>query len=105
LFRSSLQGLFTDYTATFEHLDGLGDKRFSLIDRVEIHEMNHLVQADRTFADGRPDFLVNDVPDFDDLPDHRRSHPVPRVRTKCGRCMRWLKNRHHARRPHPRNRG
>lgn len=69
LFRSTLQGLFIDYAATFEHIDGLGDKRLSLIDRVEIHEMIHIVSADRTFEDNRPDFLVNDVPDFDDYPD------------------------------------
>jgi len=69
LFKSSLQGLFTDYQATFEHIDGKGDRRLSLIDRVEIHEMNHLVRADRQFDDDRFDFLVNDVPDLDDLPD------------------------------------
>jgi hypothetical protein len=69
LFKSSLQGLFTDYQATFEHIDGKGDRRLSLIDRVEIHEVNHLVRADRQFEDGRFDFLVNDVPDLDDLPD------------------------------------
>ena len=49
LLRSSLQGLFIDYKASFEHLDGLGDPRLSLIDSVEIHELNHLVRAD-----GRP---------------------------------------------------
>jgi hypothetical protein len=69
LFRSSLQGLFIDYKASFEHVDGLGDPRVSLIDRVEIHEMNRIVEADGPFADGRPDFLVNDVADLDDLPD------------------------------------
>lgn len=69
LFRSSLQGLFIDYKASFEHVDGLGDPRVSLIDRVEIHEMNRIVEADGSFADGRPDFLVNDVTDLDDLPD------------------------------------
>ena len=69
LFRSSLQGLFTSYDASFEHISGLGDRRFSLIDRINIHEMIHLVQADRGLEDGLPDFLVNDVPDFRDLPD------------------------------------
>ena len=69
LFTASLQGLFLDYKATFEHLDAIGTKRLSLIDHVEIHEMNHIVQAGGSFEDGRPDFLVNDVPDADDLPD------------------------------------
>jgi len=36
LFTSSLQGLFTDYRATFEHIDGLGNPRLSLIDDVSI---------------------------------------------------------------------
>ena len=67
LFTSSLQGLFIDYSATFEHLDGLGNPQLSLIDAVEIHEMNHVVLA--AFDDALPDFLVNDKPDEDDLPD------------------------------------
>lgn len=69
LFTSSLQGLFTDYKATFEHVDGLGNPRLSLIDEVSIHEMNHLVQAGGVWEDGKPDFLVNDVPDIHDYPD------------------------------------
>ncbi len=51
LFTSSLQGLFIDYSATFEHLDGLGHPQLSLVDGVEIHEMNHLVTLD---GDGLP---------------------------------------------------
>ncbi|MGE4181891.1 MAG: CARDB domain-containing protein [Limisphaerales bacterium] len=69
LMTSSIQGLFTDYKATFEHIDGLGNPRLSLIDEVSIFEMNHLVQADGAFEDGLPDFLVNAVPDSRDLPD------------------------------------
>jgi len=69
LFTSSLQGLFTDYRATFEHIDGLGNPRLSLIDDVSIHEMIHLVQAGGAFEDGQPDFLVNEVPDINDYPD------------------------------------
>jgi hypothetical protein len=69
LLTSSLQGLFTDYEATFEHLDSLGKTNLTLIDEVTIHEMIRLVQADGIFADGRPDFLVNDVSGPGDLPD------------------------------------
>jgi hypothetical protein len=69
LMTSTLQGLFTDYQATFEHIDGLGNPRLSLIDDVSIHELIHLVQAGGEFEDGKPDFLVNDVPDTRDLPD------------------------------------
>ncbi|GAA5481053.1 fibronectin type III domain-containing protein [Haloferula sargassicola] len=66
---SSLQGLFIDYQASFEHVDGYGDPRISLIKNVEIHEMIRKVQALDDLFDGRPDFLTNDVPDLDDFPD------------------------------------
>ena len=69
LMTSTLQGLFTDYKATFENLDTFGNKRLALVTNVAIHEMIHLVQAPGSFEDGKPDFLVNDVPDPRDLPD------------------------------------
>ena len=69
LLTSTLQGLFIDYKATFQHVDPLGNPRLSLIDGVEIHEMIHLVQAPGAWDDGLPDFLVNDVADFNNLPD------------------------------------
>jgi hypothetical protein len=64
LMTSTLQGLFINYSATFEHLDGQGNPRLSLIDDVFIHEMNRLVQVN-----GQHAFLANDVPDIRDLPD------------------------------------
>ncbi len=84
LFGSSLQGMFTDYQASFEHLDAMGEPRLSLIDHLSIHELIHLVQAGGTFEDGRPDFLANDVPDLYDRPDTLHlsdgtSHPVTMV--------------------------
>jgi hypothetical protein len=69
LLTSTLQGLFIDYSATFEHVDPLGNPRLSLIDGVEIHEMTHLVHADGAWDDGLPDFLVNDIADFNNFPD------------------------------------
>jgi len=66
---STLQGLFLDYSATFQHVDSLGKTNLSLVDAVSIHELIHLVEADGPFADGRHDFLVNDDPDADHLPD------------------------------------
>ncbi len=69
LLTSSLQGLFTDYTATFQHLDALGNQKLSLIEDLSIHEMIHLVQAGGRFEDGKPDFLVNDNSDSRALPD------------------------------------
>lgn len=66
---STLQGKFIDYKASFEHLDNLGNAHVSLIDSVDIHELIHVVQADRANDDDVPDFLVNDVPDSNNLPD------------------------------------
>ncbi|WP_233148428.1 CARDB domain-containing protein [Rhodopirellula sp. MGV] len=67
---SSLQGLFVDYNATFQHVSALGDNRFSLIKDVQIHELIHVVNAAQVDGDdGLPDFLVNDLPDPNDLPD------------------------------------
>jgi len=69
LMTSTLQGLFIDYNATFEHVTGLGDSRISLLQNVEIHEMIRVVRDQRAGADTAPDFLVNDVPDVNDYPD------------------------------------
>ncbi len=69
LLTSSLQGLFTDYSATFQHIDGRGNPRLSLIDSVEIHEMIHEVRELGLLDDGKPDFLVNDLGDARNLPD------------------------------------
>ncbi|MCP5525484.1 MAG: putative Ig domain-containing protein [Verrucomicrobiales bacterium] len=69
LLTSTLQGLFVDYQATFEHLDDIGELKLSLIEEVTIHEMIRTLLAPGEAEDGRADFLVNDVPDPDDLPD------------------------------------
>ncbi|KQP49886.1 CARDB domain-containing protein [Pseudorhodoferax sp. Leaf274] len=63
---STLQGKFIDYTATFEHLDGMGDTRLSLIESVNIHELIRSVKAN---AGDAPDFLANDDPDSAHTPD------------------------------------
>lgn len=65
LMTSSLQGLFTDYDATFQHLDSFGDDRLSLIKEVEIHEMIRIIGD----ASGQPAFLVNDIADINDTAD------------------------------------
>jgi hypothetical protein len=69
LLKSSLQGLFIDYKATLEHEDRFGQAGASVFDGVEIHELIHQVEAQGSFADGKPDFLVNDLKDEEDLPD------------------------------------
>ncbi len=60
LMISSLQGCFEQYEATFEHVNSLGDPRLSLIEGVDIYELNHVVLLDEPASDGLPDFLVND---------------------------------------------
>ncbi|HMJ88165.1 MAG TPA: putative Ig domain-containing protein, partial [Candidatus Acidoferrum sp.] len=69
LFTSSLQGKFTEYTASFVHVDSLGSSNLSLIDSVEIHELIHPVRTARPGDDSLPDFLVNDDPDAANFPD------------------------------------
>ncbi len=69
LLTSTLQGLFINYSATFEHVDPLGNPRLSLIQGVEIHQMIHLVQAPGAWDDGQPDFLTDEVPNYLSLPD------------------------------------
>jgi Lectin C-type domain/Bacterial pre-peptidase C-terminal domain/CARDB len=66
---ASLQGKFIEYNASFKHLDPLGDDRTSLIDSVTQHELIHVVRANRPGDDLLMDFLVNDVPDANNLPD------------------------------------
>jgi len=69
LFTSTLQGLFIDYKATFQHVDPLGNPRLSLIQGVDIHEMTHMVRAEGAWDDGQPDFLTVETANFDSLPD------------------------------------
>jgi hypothetical protein len=69
LMTSFLQGKFIEYKATFEHVDGLGIPRLSIIDTVNIHELTHAVRVDNPSDDNKPDFLVNDISDEDHLPD------------------------------------
>jgi hypothetical protein len=69
LMKSSLQGLFTEYEASFEHVNSLNDERLSLIQEVSIHETTRVVEAQGAFQDGLPDFLVNDIFDIGDFPD------------------------------------
>jgi hypothetical protein len=66
---STLQGKFISFDARFEHVNDLGSTETSLINSVSIHELIHPVLANRPTDDNAPDFLVNDIPDPDNLPD------------------------------------
>jgi len=65
LLTSTLQGHFICYQAVFEHVDALDDPRLSLVEAVDIFELNHTVLVDVPDDDGLPDFLVNDPPSDD----------------------------------------
>ncbi len=66
---SSLAGKFLSLDATFQHLDDMGNTNTSLINSVAIHSLIHRVLANRTNDDDVPDFLVNDIPNPNNLPD------------------------------------
>ncbi|WP_218933767.1 CARDB domain-containing protein [Rubripirellula lacrimiformis] len=70
LLESTLQGLFTEYEASFEHVSDFGSQELSLVKSVEIHELIRSVSATASGVDDAiPDFLVNDIADPLDLPD------------------------------------
>ena len=84
LMTSSLQGHFIEYSASFEHVTGLGDPRLSLIDSLEIRELIHAVRATVPADDQLPDFLCNvhtwyDFPPqpWEDPRDPRENHTNP----------------------------
>jgi hypothetical protein len=63
LMTSLLQGHFSEYTASFTHIDPLGGLLPSVLQGVEIHELIHVVEAAGAWDDGQLDFLTNDVKD------------------------------------------
>ena len=67
---SSLEGSFTNFLATFQHLDALGGQETSLVNSVRIHELNHVVQITCPSDDGIPDFLCNDTTNVDAPPNN-----------------------------------
>jgi hypothetical protein len=69
LMISNFQGRFVEFNATYRHVNPLNDDSLSLIDRVDIHELDHVVRILHPADDRKPDFLVNADPDPDYLPD------------------------------------
>jgi pimeloyl-ACP methyl ester carboxylesterase len=63
--QSSLLGHFTEYSVNANHVTSYGNEDLSLLDKVRIHELIHGF----TPTTGGRGFLVNDLPDQDDLPD------------------------------------
>lgn len=62
LMTTTLQGEFIRYEASYEHLDGLGNPRLSLIESLDIHPTLHAVRSDYP-DDELPDFLTYVVED------------------------------------------
>lgn len=69
LLESSLQGKFIEYEASFEHVNDLNVPELSLIKETNIRELIKQVRVDVPADDELPDFLVNDIPDENFLPD------------------------------------
>ena len=69
MMESPLAGTFTDYSATFTHVNPLGATQLSLINSINVHELTHAVRVLWPADDNIPDFLVVDHPNTADLPD------------------------------------
>lgn len=69
LMQASLQGYFEDYDANYVHLDGLGNRSLSSVDEVSIHELIHVVRGTCPQDDGVCDFLTNENPETQALPN------------------------------------
>ena len=69
LLTASLSGQFISDSATFKHTDRLGNAQTSLIDSVDTHSLEHVVRVVDPLDDNKPDFLVDDIPDANNLPD------------------------------------
>ena len=68
-FTSTLLGHFISYEASVKHLDSYGNPDLSLVSGIEIHELIKSVTVYGPLNDSIDDFLVNDLPDTDDIPD------------------------------------
>lgn len=68
-FTSTLLGHFISYEASVKHLDSYGNPDLSLVSGIEIHELIKSISVYGPLDDTINDFLVNDIPDADDIPD------------------------------------
>ena len=68
-FTSSLLGHFVSSEVNVNHLDSWGNPDLSLISEVNSHELIKSISAYGAFNDSINDFLVNDIPDVEDIPD------------------------------------
>ena len=68
-FSSSLLGHFTSYESHVIHNNSYGNPELSLVSSMRVHELLKTVYAYGNLDDGINDFLVNDTPDPEDIPD------------------------------------
>ncbi len=68
-FSSSLLGHFTSYESHVIHNNSYGNPELSLVSSMRVHELLKTVYAYGNLDDGINDFLVNDIPDPEDIPD------------------------------------
>ena len=69
LLESSLDGELEDFSATFTHTDALGGLETSLISSVQTHSLVHAGDFNYADSTGEMDYLVNDIPNPENLPD------------------------------------
>jgi large repetitive protein len=68
-FTSTLLGRFISFEVSVNHLNSFGNPDISLIGDVKVHELVKSVSVYGEFDDGVGDFLVNNIPDMQDIPD------------------------------------
>ena len=86
LLQSSLVGEFNNFTATFSNSDALGGSETSLIASVTTHTLIYAGDFNYPDSTGATDYLAEDTPNADNLPDTcSNGHgPVPRsMSTGC----------------------
>ena len=74
LLECPLKGTFSNYSATFENVNPLGDPQLSLLDELDYHELVHRVKIQNSPSgagafDNLDDYLVNDELDDAEFPD------------------------------------
>ncbi|MBV7439891.1 hypothetical protein KRX57_00485 [Weeksellaceae bacterium TAE3-ERU29] len=69
--QSNILGHFIKNEVEVAHTTSFGNKNLSLISGANVHELIKSIDGDISSEnDGLADFLVNDIPDDDDYPDH-----------------------------------
>ena len=68
--QSTLLGHFTEYDVKATHVTSYGNEDLSLLDTVRVHELIHGFTAVDAVGKQMRGFLVNDLPDANDLPDN-----------------------------------